>query len=220
MGAKKSKRSRSVILASRYGFSRPPQTRKPLPVVVVVCDDTTTAVAYFDELKREVKSYVTVEIIAAEGHGERPNTVVSRAINRAAELHSKDSHDPNDKDSVWALIDLESDPQTRGEAFAAKKKAEKKHVKVALSNPCFEVWTLAHFINTGELFNGCSDVVNRIRTEWKKHFQSDFDNKAQADYSKLMALRSVAIQRAKARSKTDPSWTDVHKVVEEILSHK
>ena len=47
----------------RYGgFQRPTQIRPPLPLVVVVCDDTRTAVAYFTESKREVKTEVMVEV--------------------------------------------------------------------------------------------------------------------------------------------------------------
>ena len=37
-------------MQNRRRFTRPAPTRKPLPVVVVVCDDSRTAVAYFTEL--------------------------------------------------------------------------------------------------------------------------------------------------------------------------
>lgn len=221
MGASKSKRSRSVnVDRNRYGASRPLRVRPTLPVVVVVCDDTKTACAYFTEIKREVRSKVTVEVIEASSHGATADSVVSRAIARLTALRKKVSHDPDDAaESVWALIDLEVETERTRAAHAAKKKAKKKDVSVALSNPCFEIWTLAHLIDTGEAFNGCASVVARIKPEWKAKFGSDFETKAQADYGKLVELRSMASQRAKARTPAkDQSWTEVYKVVEAIFA--
>jgi hypothetical protein len=57
-----------------------------------------------------------------------------------------------------------------------------------------------------------------VKAEWKRMFGVDFgDKKAQADYSKLMALRGEAIRNAKKRDPNrDGSWTEVHRVAEEI----
>ena len=81
-------------------------------------------------------------------------------------------------------------------ADQAQKNAAGKKYRVLLSNPCYEVWTLAHLTDTGEHFNDCKAVVSRIRTEWKKAFGSEFGPKAQADYEKLMRYRDTAILRA------------------------
>lgn len=221
MGASKSKRSRSVNQdRSRYGASRPLRVRPTLPVVVVVCDDAKTACAYFAEIKREVKSKVTVEIIEAPYHGAAADDVVSRAIKRLGELSSNKSHDPDDAaEAVWALIDLEIEPHRQSEAQAAKKRGTENGVSVALSNPCFEVWTLAHLIDTGEAFNGCAAVSARVRSEWKKAFGHEFGAKAQADYAKLMQSRADAVERTKRRSSAgDQSWTEIYKVVQAIMS--
>ncbi len=206
---------------NRYGSSRPYQTRSTLPVVVIVCDDTKTAISYFDVIKREVKAKVTVTIVNAPCDGATADMVVSLAIKAADDLKSARSHDPEDAtETIWALIDLEAEPEKQASARLARGKAlSHGGVSVSLSNPCFEVWTLAHLIDTGEAFNNCKAVLDRIKVEWKKKFGSAFEKKAQADYQKLMQYRSDAIQRAKKRSeRKDPSWTEVWKVVEAILS--
>lgn len=206
---------------NRFGLSRPRETRATLPIVVVVCDDAKTAVAYFNELKREVKEKVTVQVVSAPCDGASADDVVSLAIKWADGLMSSQFHDPEDvKELVWALIDLEGESDRQTQAYRAKEKAGTKSVSVALSKPCFEVWTLAHLVETGEAFANCAAVVERVKREWKRTFDADFPKKkAQAPYSKLMELRDQAVRRAKKRNtNTDPSWTEVYQVVEAILS--
>ncbi len=220
MGASKSRRSRGVALdRGRYGASRPSLHRPTLPIVVVVCDDMVAACSYFADLKREVKSLITVDIRSAPCHGAMPADVLSRGAECAKELTSADSHDPEDaKECVWVLIDLEAEPKRRRAAFDAQRAADAAGVSVALSEPCFEVWTLAHLIDTGMGFNGCADVVNRLASEWERVLGQPFPKKSSADYSKLRTLRASAIARSKRRSAgTDQSWTEVYKVVELIL---
>jgi len=199
----------------RYGASRPYQTRPTLPVVTVVCDDTRTAVAYFTELKGQVKAQVTVKVERARRCGASADYVLKDAVGLAKAL------DPSQKnDSTWVLLDMEAEGYRQAQAQQAQKSAAGKGVYVLLSKPCYEVWTLAHLIDTGEAFNNCAAVVDRIKTEWEKKFRTGFGSKkGQADYGKLMPLRDTAVQNAKRRSRErDPSWTEVFKVVEAIAS--
>ena len=72
-------------------------------------------------------------------------------------------------DSVYALIDLDkviSDNQF--EAYTkAKSDAQNNGVIVLENNPCFEMWLLVHFLNTGRLFNYCNDVTKLLRSKDK-----------------------------------------------------
>jgi len=201
----------------RYGASRPYHTRPTLPVVTVVCDDTRTAVAYFTELKREVKAKVTVNVKPAPRCGATSDDVRAHAVKLAK---SREREETETNDSTWVLLDLETEGNRQAQAQQAQKSGAGKGVHVLLSKPCYEVWTLAHLIDTGEAFNNCAAVVDRIKTEWKKKFRTGFGSKkGQADYGKLMPLRDTAVQNAKRRSpERDPSWTEVFKVVEAIAS--
>ena len=207
----KGKRRRHV----QYGPSRPPRIRPARPVVTVVCDDTKTAVAYFSEIKREVKASVTVMVIPAPCSGATAEGVLARAIVLTR------SNKPRGKwDSTWVLLDMEGKPQKQAEAQAAQNRGERLGVRVLLSKPCYEVWMLAHLADTGESFNDCGAVLRKIEIEWKKRFDKDFGpKKGQADYSKLMDLRETALRNAKRRRPdSDGSWTEVFEAVEAILS--
>ena len=222
MGPRRSRphpRKRATGGHSRYGLSRAASVRPTLPVVVVVCDDCKTAVAYFTQLRRKVKSDVTLHVVKAPCHGATPDDVVTLAIQEAKQYRGRASHDREDhRESVWALIDLEGDAARQRQTHDAKKKGEEKNIQVALSNPCFEVWTLAHLVGTGESFKDCSEVLGRVKKEWKKRFKMPFGSKkAQADYAKLMPLCAKALESTKKRKpRNDHSWTDVWRVVEDI----
>lgn len=80
-------------------------------------------------------------------------------LNRAIELAA-------DYDKVYALIDLDkvmSDKQLAAYT-KAKSTAQSQGVIVLENNPCFEMWLLVHFVNTGQLFNSCGDVSRLLRS--------------------------------------------------------
>lgn len=68
-------------------------------------------------------------------------------------------------DRVYALIDMDKILQDRQQAAYAqdKTKATEAGVIVLENNPCFEIWLLLHFMNTGKLFNNCDEVVGKLR---------------------------------------------------------
>lgn len=201
----------------RYARPRPVNQREPLPVVVVVCDDTKTAPTYFNALAQKLKGKVYLK---AHGCGAMPADVLAEAKSKREGLLEKSSADAeHDKNVVWALIDVEGEQQRQNAAWTAKESAENDGIKVALSKPCFELWTLLHLCDTGEAFSDCSAVIARLNAEWKKVFGKAMGPKAQADFSKIRPKIDEATKRArKHRESNDPSWTEVFKVLEEIMS--
>lgn len=219
MGASKSRKSRSTeIDRQRFGLSRRSATRPPLPVIVVVCDDARTAVAYFDIVKREVKEKLTLHVVKKPCDRTTPSDVIGFAIERYEGLRQTDSHDDQgDQEAVWALIDVEQAPERRRQAQEAKSAGEKAGVCVALSNPCYEVWTLLHLEDSGAYFSDCDAVLKRLEREWLDNFGQPLGKKAQADYTKIMPNRGIAVARAKQHHKAgDQSWTEVYQVIERI----
>jgi hypothetical protein len=191
----------------RYGAPRSSRTRRVLPVIVVVCDDTRTAVAYFKLLKHEVKERKTVHVYPAPHHGATCRDVIEFAQTKAPKPTEPD-------DRVFVLVDLDTNPN----AANLRDEASTASVIMLISNPCFEVWTLAHLEDTGELFSDCKAVLSRVRAEWRELFGTEFGSKAQADYEKLMPLRESAIARCEARkSAANQSWTEVWCAVKVIL---
>ncbi len=148
-------------------------------MIVVVCDDTKTAVAYFTALKQEVKSRKIVNVYPASCNGATGRKVIADAKSRA------EDRDPDD--SVFVLIDVDTNPDMNG----LRQEGAGNGIEVLFSNPCFEIWTLAHLQDTGEMFADCDAVVRRIKIKWKETFGIEFANKAQADYEKLKRHRSM-----------------------------
>lgn len=212
--ARKSKHSRDKAASRSKYAARRTEFRDPLPIVVVVCDDSRTAVKYFQLLKREYKDTVTIHALPGNRHGSDPRSVLSCAKSALSEL--KTAEDSRDRQSVWVLIDLEHDPKTRASAYEAKKSAD--IVQVALSEPCFELWTLSHLESTGSLYQTCQEVIQRLRAAWKAAFHEEFPgNKAQADYDKIVARRADAVANARSQHLNNaPSWTEVYLVIEDI----
>jgi len=202
---------------NRYGgIQRPSQFRPPLPIVVVVCDDTKTAVEYFRVLRREAKMKVHVDIVKAPRHGASADDVIALAAEQAQALAEGQNEAG---DSVWVLIDREAERERQTKADQAKNSSKGKAYTVLLSNPCYEVWTLAHLADTGAHFKDCSAVVSRIKIEWKKKFGNDLGPKAQIDCQKLMPYRDEAVRRTQKRNpRQDQSWTEVYMAVEAITS--
>ncbi len=217
MPARKSRQSRSKKLGrNRYG-SRPPPTRKPLSVLVIVCDDTRTAVSYFNEVQRTVKDRVALKVVKCGGTS--PDDVIELAKEYKKSLQAKGVHDKRDQDSVWALIDIEQAVDRQAKAYEAQRVGRAAGIQVVLSNPCYELWTLLHLVDTGEEFPDCNGVLAKLKLEWKRQTGQDFENKAQADYSKIIAKRAEAARRARmhhAKEPRDPAWTEVYKLSDAI----
>ena len=130
--------------SGRYG-TRPRAPVRPVrAIITVVCDDTETAVAYFDLLRHEVKERRTVRVYGAPRTGADAKEVIEFA-------GSKRSEPAEPGDAAFVLIDVDTNPDT-----AAVRALGTTHgVTVLLSKPCYEVWTLAHLQDTGEAFTDC-----------------------------------------------------------------
>ena len=63
-------------------------------------------------------------------------------MKREAEKEARGQRDDNLKyDEVWCVFDVDAHPHLPD----AKQKAEANRIKMAISNPCFELWLLLHF---------------------------------------------------------------------------
>jgi hypothetical protein len=190
----------------RYGAKRKSGIRRVLPIIVIVCDDTRTAVAYFVALKHKVKDRKIINVYPAPFSGAAARDVLALAKKKTPE-------DVEPEDHIFILIDVDTNP----DVGQLKSEAASGGVIALFSQPCFEVWTLAHLQDTGEYFLNCNSVLARIKTKWKDAFGTSFGTKAQADYEKLVDIRREAVIRCKRRnSSINQSWTEVWKAIEVI----
>ena len=155
------------------------------------CEGTKTEPDYLSALKQEpaVRDSASVDIrIDQNVSGAVPLTLVKAA----AEARDRNSQEQGEIDEVWCLFDVEW-PKNHPNLREARAMAETSEVRLAISNPCFELWLALHFENrTAWLDN---DAAGRLRR--------DHDNSSgkRLDGLKYMPRRADAAERARALTK-------------------
>ena len=162
--------------------------RTPKRTFLVFCEGTRTEPDYLKALRQEpaVRDSASVDIrIDHDVSGAVPLTLV----NAAAEARARNSQEQGEIDEVWCLFDVEW-PQNHPKLPEARAKAEVSDVRLAISNPCFELWLALHFENrTGWLDN---DAAGKLRRDHDKSSGKGLDG------SEYMPRRADAAQRARA----------------------
>ena len=118
-------------------------SRAPKRTFLVFCEGQRTEPDYLKALKREpaVRDLASVDIrIHEDTLGSAPLTLVKAA----ADARARYGQDQSEIDEVWCLFDVEW-PKNHPNLKKAIALAKRSNVKVAVSNPCFELWLLLHF---------------------------------------------------------------------------
>ncbi|MGB0383965.1 MAG: RloB family protein [Ardenticatenaceae bacterium] len=129
---------------------------------LIVCEGTETEPNYFKSFRVPKK---------VKGTGLNTIGVVDEAI----ELKDKGNYD-----QVWCVFDKDQFPDHKFEQ--AIRKAKKHDIKVAYSNPSFELWFLLHFPNcpTCHTPKLCEDKLkqrckNELGVEYKKNHRKMYE---------------------------------------------
>ena len=162
--------------------------RTPKRTFLVFCEGTKTEPDYIKALKQEpaVRDSASVDIrIDLNASGAVPLTLVDAA----AEARTRTSLEQGEIDEVWCLFDVEW-PKNHPKLPEARAMAEVSDVRLAISNPCFELWLALHFDNrTAWLDN---DAARKLRRDHDKSSGKGLDA------SEYMPRRADAAERARA----------------------
>lgn len=170
-------------------LKRSPASREPRKRIFIACEGQVTEVEYFEDLGRRARQVLEVRA----GHdGSAPMSVVSLAVQTKTEgeILAQKENDPLLKwDEVWACFDVDQHPKIP----EAKALARQHGVRLAVSNPCFELWALLHFEDQrAELHR--QDVSRRLRAHMKDYEKS-------LHLPLLDAKHDDAVKRAKSLRK-------------------
>lgn len=175
-------------LPARKSLKRAVGTRLPKKTIAVWCEGTRSEPQYLEALRNEpaVKDVASVDIrIEARDEGAVPLTLVRSAM----EQRRRTSIEKGEIDEFWCVFDVEW-PKHHPNLTEALDLARRNSIKVAVSNPCFEVWLIFHFRNqTGFLNN---DEARRGRRA------CDLRDDKSLDASLYMPRRAHASQHAAA----------------------
>jgi len=132
-------------MARRYddrSIQRRDPSRQPKIRILVVCEGKKTEPIYLRQFQHHVRNpRVHVEPLGPAGV---PVTVVQTAIDlrKQAADEARRQRDENLLwDQVWAVFDMDDHPNVAD----ARQLASAHGIRLAVSNPCFELWALLHF---------------------------------------------------------------------------
>lgn len=147
-----------------------------------------------------------IQILETENGNSAPEHVVNRL------LEYKRENDISDRDQLWLVIDVDRWNQ-QGVLSPVISLAHTNGILLAISNPCFEVWLLCHFVETLPTVADFRDALQLNVGNAKTRF----------DLSRYVNRVRHATQIAAACStNTDPNipealGSNVYKLVNQIL---
>ncbi len=118
-------------------------TRDVKKTLLVFCEGEKTEPEYLRALSRKssVRDLACVDIRFESGPGGSvPQTLVSKAV----EARDRAVDEADEIDEFWCVFDVEW-PRNHPNLKSVIQQARDNHIKLAVSNPCFELWLILHF---------------------------------------------------------------------------
>jgi hypothetical protein len=213
------RRRRSKWARTRW---RRPGTRPEKSRILIVCEGRETEPNYFRGLRDEetVRRRFVLEV--RKGKGGSPVNAVEKAV----EEIEKAAERKEQFDEVWCVIDVE---QTGGNPrlIEARALARRNRIQLALSNPSFECWLLAHFERTARSFADSNQVVEQLNKFWRKTFDQDYQKNDDRIYQRLSPFTETAIKNCRSVREEHFKFSDdlancnsaseVYRLVERLL---
>ena len=127
-------------------------------LIIIATEDAKATPKYFEDLKQFSRnSRVKVHVLERLDEASSPKYVLKSLI----EFSQK--HKLGKDDKLWAVIDV--DHWKSEEISQIAEKCSQKRYRLAVSNPCFEIWLLLHLKSMGEYSEG----VHKEFLESKKY---------------------------------------------------
>lgn len=197
--------------------SRGKPQRKRKPVVLLIAEgQNKTEKLYFQHFSTPESKYA-VKVVSRGETG--PQGMLDSLQRECME------NDVSAKDDIAGIIlDLDCNEERAKQLRELLSQEEYAHYKAFASNPCFEVWFVAHFHELRGTYSGSSQVLEDLKRQLP-----DYD-KGRDCYRKLKDHTQEAIERCKAKERQykDRNWpsvdcnprTDVASLVETLAGRK
>lgn len=175
------------------------RVRREKELFLLFSQGESTEISYF----RNFDNGVSVKIISQP---KDPIKLVEYALRRKNEMRGE-------YDQTWVIFDR--DESTKQECLDAYRLAKKNDIKVAYSNPCFEVWFLAHFgpLKTyGNAQECCESLDAKMKQEDKKKKQTVFSGYDKTDenlFYKLSSYQEKALKNIDSVSFNDKNFEEI-----------
>lgn len=144
--------------------------RDPKPRILCVCEGMVTEPEYLNAFTTFHRN-PRVQVVIDPGEGV-PRTLVEKAKQRkqAAEKEARRQHDNNLAfDEVWCVHDIDEHPKLD----EARVMAHDNGIKLAVSNPSFELWLILHFRDNpgAQHRDRMAAILRNFLPEYDKHVE-------------------------------------------------
>lgn len=142
----------------RKSLRRIPGNKVEKRIIRVFAEGEATELEYIDVFRRSPDVWNSVALdLVIEMAGATPQTLVSAAAKskKTASL---------EVDEYWCIYDVES-PQNHPFLLEARDQARANGIKLAVSNPCFELWLSLHHAQCGAYLSTDNAISLRARLE-------------------------------------------------------
>ncbi|WP_349369853.1 RloB family protein [Salinarimonas sp.] len=159
-------------------LSRRPPRREPRVKIMIFCEGAVTEPDYLGRFAAEVG----IKLLFGQ-KGGKPAELVEAAIaaRRAARTDGfAGAHE------IWAVFDRDDHPHIP----ELRRRAAENDVRVAFSEPCFEVWALLHFVD------GAGPMTSPEAIERICAHQPSYRREKRLDYDTLRPNHDAAVIRA------------------------
>lgn len=204
-------RPRGKRLARRVGARRPRKT------LVLFCEGSRTEPDYLEALKRDpdVRAHSAVELrVEVAGSGAVPLTLVQKAVAARERAHKEQ----DEIDEFWCVFDVEW-PRNHPHLAEAVGLAAKNGVRVAISNPCFELWLVLHFSDQRSFLD--SQAAVRLRRRCDGQPGKALDGTPYMPLKELAAGRARDLERRHERDGTvfphDNPSSGMHQLIAAVV---
>ena len=176
---------------SRHSLSRRRPTRDPRKRFVLLCEGQNTEPHYFNAVK-ELYADALVDIEIEGGVGV-PETIARSAAKRSRALAKEAKSSFQENDEVWAVFDRDEHPNFDRAVDICRGAG----VRVARSNPCFELWLVLHFGGYDKP-GKAKDVQKHLRTLCDEYGRS---NGKRVNCAPILSKIQEAEKRAQSQLK-------------------
>ena len=165
-------------------LKRKTSKRRERRTIYVFCEGEKSEPNYLRGIKGlgTVRGQVSLSIVVDSRSGA-PKRIVNRAIKKIVD---------EEIDECWCIFDVEA-PQAHPNIENIIELAAKNGVKIAVSNPCFELWLVLHhqdcfaYVTTSDIVKASEDLEKRPSKGINPSFYMDHIAKAVERADKLRA---------------------------------
>lgn len=129
-----------------------------------------------------------VVVRAVHGNDTDPVKLVKQLVKEAKET----GYSQEIGDMAYCLVDTDFEEHKEKQIKDADNRAKKIAAEVIVSNPCFEVWYLCHFVFTTRCFNSNDEVIAALRK-----YLPAYEKSSSSCIPTLHMQKCQAIQNAK-----------------------